>query len=44
MMGIPIARIVIDPSVIAPDHVLTDAELPNFMVVLIKVINTGGLR
>ena len=44
MMGIPIARIVIDPNVIAPDHVLTDAELPNFMVVLIKVINTGGLR
>ncbi len=43
-LGIPIARIVIDPTVIAPDHVLTTEESPNYIVVLIKVVNTGGLR
>jgi hypothetical protein len=43
-LNIPINRIVIDPTPIAPDHVLTATELPDYIVVLIKVVNTSGLK
>lgn len=43
-LNIPIQRIVIDPNVLLPDHVLTDAELPDYMVVIIKVVNAGEYK
>lgn len=43
-LNIPLNRIVINPTPIAPDHPLTDAELPNYIVVLIKMVNSGGVK
>lgn len=43
-LNIPMNRIVIDTEIIAPDHTLTSEELPNYMVVLIKVVNIAGLK
>lgn len=43
-LGIPIQRIVLDPNVIVPDHSLTNAELPQYMVVVISVVNSGQYK
>jgi hypothetical protein len=43
-LNIPIQRIIVDSNVLLPDHVLSDAELPDYMVVIIKVVNAGNYK
>jgi len=44
-LHIPIQRIVLDRTVIMPDHEITDpAELKQYMVVVIKVVNTQAFK
>ncbi len=43
-LNIPINRIVIDPVPVAPTGPITDAELPNYVVVVIKVVNAGEVK
>lgn len=43
-LNIPINRIVVNPIPIAPTHTLAPSELKDYIVVLISVVNTGGVQ
>lgn len=43
-LNIPAARIVVDTQSKLPDHDLSTAELPDYMVVIISVVNTGSFK